>query len=74
MTPKEVHDYFIKTLGVESPSYSTVKKWSAEFWRGRESMEDYEQFECPKEATTDENVEFVHSDHVWQEKKPVWYS
>ena len=40
-------------------------------------MEDYEQSGLPKEATTDKNVELVHSlvmaqsGHVQQEKKPV---
>ena len=29
---------FIKTLGDQSPSYSTVKKWDAEFRGGRESV------------------------------------
>ena len=60
MSPKEIHEDFMETLGKESPSYSTVKKWAAEFTRGRESTEDDER--CgPKEATTDENVEIVHS-------------
>ena len=58
MSPQEMHDNFTKTLGDESPSYSMVKKWAAEFRRGRESVEDYEWH--PKEATTDENVELVH--------------
>jgi hypothetical protein len=31
------------TLGKESPSDSTVKKWTAEFKRGRESIEDNER-------------------------------
>ena len=40
MPPKEIHEYFFETLGEESSSYSTVKKWAAEFKRGRESVED----------------------------------
>ena len=35
MSPKEIHDDFIKTLGDESPSYRVVKKWAVEFRRGR---------------------------------------
>ena len=30
MPPKEVHENFIETFGKESPSYSTVKNWTAE--------------------------------------------
>ena len=41
MSLKEIHNNFIKPLRDESPSYSMVKKWDAEFRRGRESMEDY---------------------------------
>ena len=51
----------IKTFEDESLSYSRVKKWAAEFRRGRESMADY-QSGSPKGATTEE--EFVQSDHV----------
>ena len=40
MSAREIHEDVMKTLGNESPSYSTVKKWAAEFKRGRESIED----------------------------------
>ena len=56
MTPKEFHEDFVKTLGNESPSYSTVIKWAAEFKRERESIDD-----DPKYATTDENVEIMQN-------------
>ena len=36
MPPKEIHEDFMETLGKVSPSYNTVKKWTAEFKRGRE--------------------------------------
>ena len=60
MSPTEFHDDSVKTLGDEPPSYSMVKKWSAKFRRGRESMEDYIRSGCPKETTTDENIELLH--------------
>ena len=61
ITPKEFHEGFMKTLGNESLSYSTVKKWAAEFTHGSESIEDDARSGRPKDATTDENVEIVHN-------------
>ena len=58
MSPKEIHEDFMETLGKESPSYSTVKKWLLNLGG---SIEDDERSGRPKEATTDENVEIVHS-------------
>ena len=51
----------MKTLGNESPSYSTVNKWAAEFKHGRGSNEDDARSGRSKDATTDENVEIVHN-------------
>ena len=34
MPPKKIHENFIEILGKESPSYSKVKKWTAELKRG----------------------------------------
>ena len=61
MSPKEIQDDFMETLGKESPSYSTVKKWAAKFRRGQESIEDDEWSGRPKETTTVEIIEIVHS-------------
>ena len=54
MSPKEIHDDFIKTFGEESPSYSMVKKWAAEFRRRR-------AWRIIKEATRVKNIEPVHN-------------
>ena len=40
LTPNEIHSKFIKVYGDSSPSFSTIKKWAAEFKRGRTSLED----------------------------------
>jgi hypothetical protein len=41
LTPNEIHSKFINVYGDSSPSFSTIKKWTAEFKRGRTSLEDY---------------------------------
>ena len=67
-THKEIHEDFIKTLGNESPSYSTVKKWAAEFQRGRESIGYDARSSRPKDAATDINVE--RSFTTWFRSQP----
>ena len=37
---KEIHRRMADVYGDSSPKYSTVAKWSAEFKRGRDSLED----------------------------------
>ena len=48
MKTKEIHDDMVKTLGEDSPCYSTVKKWVADFKRGRESTDDDARTGRPK--------------------------
>ena len=61
MPPKEIHEDFIKTLGKGSPSYSNVKKWAAEFQKGRNTVEVDGWPGHPKDATADENVKGMHN-------------
>jgi histone-lysine N-methyltransferase SETMAR len=58
--PNEIHSKFIKVYGDSSPSFSTIKKWTAEFKRGRTSLEDGPREGRPKSATTPEITEQVH--------------
>ena len=37
---KEIHRHMADVYGDSSQKYSTVAKWSAEFKRGRDSLED----------------------------------
>jgi len=60
LTPKEFHSKFINVYGDSSPSFSTIKKWAAEFKRGRTSLEDDPREGRPKSATTPEIIEQVH--------------
>jgi histone-lysine N-methyltransferase SETMAR len=52
LTPNEIHSKFIKVCGDSSPSFLTIKKWAAEFKRGRTSLEDDPREGRPKSATT----------------------
>jgi len=61
LTPNETHSKFIKVYGDSSPSFSTVKKWAAEFKCGRTSLEGDPREGRPKSATTTpEIIEQVH--------------
>jgi histone-lysine N-methyltransferase SETMAR len=60
LTPNEIHSKFIKFYGDSSPSFSTIKKWAAEFKRGRTSLEVDPREGRPKCATTPEIIEQVH--------------
>ena len=48
MPHKEIHENFMETLGKESHSYSTVKKWAAEIKMGGESVEVDGRSSSPK--------------------------
>ena len=61
MPPKEIHEYFMESLGKESSSYITVKKWAAELKGGRESVDDDGRPGRPKNATADEKINVVHT-------------
>jgi len=59
LMPNEIHLKFIKVYGDSSPSFSTIKKWAAEFKRGRTFLEDDPHEGRPKSATTPEIIEQV---------------
>jgi len=56
--------FFVKEVltpyGDPSPSFSTIKKWAAEFKRGRTRLEDDPREGRPKSATTPETIEQGH--------------
>ncbi|XP_066270858.1 histone-lysine N-methyltransferase SETMAR-like [Branchiostoma lanceolatum] len=61
-----------KTLGEDFPSYSTVKKWVANFKRGKESVKDDPRSGRPKTATSENESNpanflkrFVTRDETW---------
>ena len=59
--PKEMNEYIMETLRKESPIYNTMKKWAAEFKRGRESVEEYGWSGHSKDATADKIIKVVHT-------------
>jgi histone-lysine N-methyltransferase SETMAR len=60
LTPNEIHSKFIKVYGDSSASFSTMRKWAAEFKRGRTSLGVDPREGRPKSATTPEIIEQVH--------------
>jgi transposase len=60
LTPNEIYSKFTKVYGDSSPSFSTIKKWAAEFKRGRTSLEGDPREGHPKSATTPDIIEQVH--------------
>jgi transposase len=60
LTPYEIHSEFIKVYGDSIPSFSTIKKWAAEFKHGHTILEDDPREERPKSATPPEIIEQVH--------------
>jgi len=61
LTPNEINSKEIKVYGDSSPSFSTIKKWAAEFKCGRTSLAGDPREGRPKSATTPEIVEQVHN-------------
>ena len=60
LTTKEIYADMVSTLGDDAPALSTVKKWAAEFKRGRESLEDDPRSGRPFTATTQENIDRIY--------------
>jgi transposase len=56
LTPNEIHSKFIKVSGDSSPSFSTIKKWAADFKRDCTSLEDDQHEGHPKSAATPEII------------------
>jgi transposase len=61
LMPNEIYLKFIKVYGDSSPSFSTIKKWAAEFKCGHTSLEDDPREGRPKSAATPEIIEQAHN-------------
>ena len=60
LTPKDIQNYMVATLGKDAPSYATVKRWVAEFKHGRQSPEDDPRPGKSVTVATPEMVNKVH--------------
>ena len=56
MSTREIHEDMMQTLGKEAPSHTTVKKWVADFKRGKEDVKDYTRSGRPMDVVTDEQI------------------
>lgn len=50
----------VQILADDFPSYATLKKWVAEFKRGRDATEDDPRLRHPKTSNTDEQDDAIH--------------
>ena len=66
---KEIHWHMADVYGDSSPKYSTVAKWSAEFKRGRDSLEDNPKPGRPADVISQEMIDrverLVTGDETW---------
>ena len=60
ITPKKIHEDVLVTLGEDAPSYSMVKRWAAEFNRGKESLEEVHRQRRPVTVTTQKTIAKIH--------------
>jgi histone-lysine N-methyltransferase SETMAR len=60
LSPKDIHEDMVATLGEGAPSYSMVNKWAAEFKRGRESLEDDPRPGRSVTVSTKETIDKIH--------------
>ena len=56
---KEIYRRMANVYGDSSPKYSTVAKWSAEFKRGRDSLEDDPRPSRPADVFSQETIDRV---------------
>ena len=59
--PQQIHNRMIVVYGENAPSYATVKRWAAEFRRGRTSLEDDPRSGRPSDAVCEENCHAVEN-------------
>ena len=59
LTPKEIYEDMVATLQDNAPSCSMVKKWAADFKRGRDSLEDGPRHGRPATFITQEIMDKI---------------
>ena len=57
--PKTIHEELITDLGPDTPSYTTVTKWTKRFRQGREDVNDHPRSASLVSEFTGENIELV---------------
>ena len=68
MTPTQIHQDIVATIGESAVSYDIVKRWCREFKCGRTSCEDQHAGGPPVTVTTDKNIKKIH-DLVLQDRR-----
>ena len=64
LTPKEIDEDMVVTLGENAPLQSMAMKWDAKFRRGRDSLEDDPRQRTPVIVTTQETIATIRDRRV----------
>lgn len=59
IAPKEIHERMSKVYSNDSPSYSTVKRWSALFKGGRRSLDDDDRSGRPSTSVNEDSIKQI---------------
>ena len=62
--PQQIHNRMIVVYDENAPSYATVKRWAAEFRRGRTSLGDDSRSGRPSDAVCEENYCQISSNYT----------
>ena len=72
LSPKEICEDMVVTLGDNAPTYSMLKKWTAEFSWGRENLKNDPCKWRHLIVSTQENIDKIHDNDSMRKRKGLY--